>query len=191
MRDRILAVMALAEHGSGASIEPLLDCAENDPEGEAGAGCMRCRTTARRDAFLALAEIGLRHSAEKKRIVAAVAALPARRTRGRCTRVPYEPGAAGADQARPRVAIARVRPGPPTHPAEPARNDNFEPRIQHHHFQVILLSGCRGRHCSPCQGDRSGGHVDRGAHDPSAIGSALAPMPDDAYSQAFTASKRM
>ena len=76
VRDRILAVMTLAEHGSTAAIEPLLDCAENDPEGVAGAGCMRCRTTARRDAYLALAEIGLRHPAERNRIAAAVAALP-------------------------------------------------------------------------------------------------------------------
>ena len=76
VRDRILAVMALAQHGSAASIEPLLDCAENDPEGEAGAGCMRCRTTARQDAYLALAEIGLRHPAERDRIAAAVAAIP-------------------------------------------------------------------------------------------------------------------
>jgi HEAT repeat protein len=75
VRDRILAVMALAEYGSAASIEPLLDCAEHDPEGEAGAGCMRCRTTARPDAYLALAEIGLRHPAERDRIAAAVAAI--------------------------------------------------------------------------------------------------------------------
>ncbi len=76
VRDRILAVLALAEHGSAASIEPLLDCAENDPEGEAGAGCTRCRTTVRQDAYLALAKIGLRHPAERDRITAAVSAIP-------------------------------------------------------------------------------------------------------------------
>lgn len=76
VRLRIMAVDALAEHGSPTAEQPLLDCAENDPEGLAGWDCIRRRMTARRNAYLALSEIGLRHPAARESIAQSVAALP-------------------------------------------------------------------------------------------------------------------
>lgn len=76
VRLRIMAVKALADHGSPNAVQQLLNCAENDPEGEAGWACVRHQTTARRDAYFALSDIGLRHPAAAKSIAKSIAALP-------------------------------------------------------------------------------------------------------------------
>lgn len=73
---RIVAVRALGEHGSTNAVQPLLNTAENDPESKAGWLILLYRTTARRDAYFALAEIGLRHPDARKSITTAITALP-------------------------------------------------------------------------------------------------------------------
>jgi len=75
VRLRIMAVKALAKHGSADAVQPLLNCTEHDPEGEAGWACGRHQRTARRDAYFALSEIGLRHPAATKNIAKSIAVL--------------------------------------------------------------------------------------------------------------------
>lgn len=75
VRLRMIAVGKLAKHGTATAVEPLLNCAENDPVGQAGWDCIRYRTTARRKAYFALAEIGLRHPAARESVAKAVAKL--------------------------------------------------------------------------------------------------------------------
>jgi len=75
---RLFAVETLAKSGTAQSIEPLLDCACNDPAGDHLNGCiMEHHTSARRDAFLALAELGLRLPSERERIAKAIQKIPA------------------------------------------------------------------------------------------------------------------
>jgi HEAT repeat protein len=73
---RVIAVQKLAQHATPSSIRPLLKCAENDPTGPIQTGCIRSRGNARRDAYFALAEIGLRLQEERKRIAESIQGLP-------------------------------------------------------------------------------------------------------------------
>lgn len=76
VRLRIAAVKALAEHGTTNAVQPLLNCAEKDPEGEDGWDCVRYHTSARRDAYFALSEIGLRYPAARSQIAQGISNLP-------------------------------------------------------------------------------------------------------------------
>lgn len=73
---RIAAVEKLAQHGTSLSIQTLLDCAEKDPTGRYEIGHMGVLTNARRNAYFALGEIGLRIPSERQTIAAAVRKLP-------------------------------------------------------------------------------------------------------------------
>jgi len=76
VRLRTIAVQKLAQYGTPSCIEPLLKCAEKDPTGQYQVGCIRGQRNARRDAYFALAEIGLRLEEERKRIADAIRGLP-------------------------------------------------------------------------------------------------------------------
>jgi HEAT repeat protein len=73
---RLSAVAKLARYGTARSVQPLLTCAQKDPTGEHRAGCIVSRMTARREAYFALAELGLRLPSERKRIADAIRKLP-------------------------------------------------------------------------------------------------------------------
>jgi HEAT repeat protein len=76
VRLRIIAVDSISRHGTSNAIQPLLRCADNDPEGESGWGCVRSQVTARREACFALAEIGLRYPMARSEIAKALSDLP-------------------------------------------------------------------------------------------------------------------
>jgi HEAT repeat protein len=76
VRLRIIACRKLAQYGTPSCIDPLLKCAEKDPTGPYQIGCMRGQGNARRNAYFALAEIGLRLQEERKRIADAIQELP-------------------------------------------------------------------------------------------------------------------
>jgi len=76
VRIRIVAVEKLSQYGTSLSIQPLLNCAERDPTGRYEIGCTVGRRNARRNAYFALSEIGLRIPLERQRIVAAVRKIP-------------------------------------------------------------------------------------------------------------------
>lgn len=76
VRIRTVAVEKLSQYGTSLSIQPLLDCAEKDPTSRYKVGCMVGRRNARRNAYFALAEIGLRIPLERQRIAAAVRKIP-------------------------------------------------------------------------------------------------------------------
>jgi len=76
VRLRIIAVDSISRHGTSNAIQPLLNCAEKDPEGESGWGCVRSQVTARREAYFALADIGLRYPMARSQIVKAISELP-------------------------------------------------------------------------------------------------------------------
>lgn len=72
----IAAVKKLAQHGSALSIPVLLDCARQNPTGRFQRDPMVSAWIAPRNAYFALAEIGLRVPKERQRIAAAVRKLP-------------------------------------------------------------------------------------------------------------------
>ncbi len=76
VRLRVIAVQKLVQYGTPSCIQPLLKCAEKDPTGPYQIDCMRSHRNARRDAYFALAEIGLRLKEERKRIADAIQELP-------------------------------------------------------------------------------------------------------------------
>lgn len=74
---RISAVTQLGKIGTSRSIEALLKCAQSDPKGRYLRGDIVIPMDARREAYLALTEIGLRSPSEKERIAKGIRQSPA------------------------------------------------------------------------------------------------------------------